>query len=220
MSGAFQTRCIEVRTQTAQSRAMNTSWAAIFIAAMGTLGAQDNRNLKVVVFDYAALSDSSVNELESLTELLLSRAGIHTQWVHCLGHPQGPRPALCDANLESGTVVIRILSTHEGRPSTAGDPLGAAMVDDGYASIYASEIRKYEDHNGLPAGNLMAYATTHEIGHLLLGEKHSASGIMRAVWGKSEYRDMAHRWLNFSVAERKALMHAVPTQGAVLAEVK
>lgn len=165
--------------------------------------AQDNRNLAVVVFDYTGLSDSSMNELESLTALLLSRAGIHTQWVDCLGHAQGPRPALCVANLETGTVMIRILATHPGHPSNLG----------GYASIYASEIRKYEDHNGLPAGSLMAYAATHEIGHLLLGGKHSASGIMRAVWGKSEYRDMAQRWLGFSAAERQALMRAVPTRG-------
>src|SRR5580704_17626901 len=102
----------------------------------------------------------------------------------------------------NGTVMIRILATHPGHPSNLGDPLGAAMVEDGYASIYAPEIRNYEDHNGLPAGSLMAYAVTHEIGHLLLGEKHSAAGIMRAVWGKSEYREMAQRGFGFSAGER------------------
>jgi len=223
MSDAFPASCIEISACSAQSLAMHISWTTIFIAALSTVGtaaAQDARNLSVVVFDYAGLSDTSLNELESLTTLLLSRAGIHTQWVHCLGHAQGARPALCDANLETGTVIIRILANHSGHPSNLGDPLGAAMVEDGYASIYASEIRKHEDHNGLPTGNLMAYAAAHEIGHLLLGEKHSASGIMRAVWGKSEYRDMAKRWLGFSVAERHALMRAVPTPGAVLAEVQ
>jgi hypothetical protein len=216
MSGAFPAPCIEISAQSAQSRAMNTSWKTLLIAALSTVCtavAQDNRNLAVVVFDYAGLSDGSMNELETLSALLLSRAGIRTQWVHCLGHEQGPRPALCDASLEKGTVVIRILATHPGRPSNLGDPLGAAMVQDGYASIYASEIRKYEDHNGLPAGSVMAYAVTHEIGHLLLGEKHSASGIMRAVWGKLEYREMAQRWLGFSAAERQALMRAVPAPG-------
>jgi hypothetical protein len=202
---------------------MNTSWKTILIAALSTVGAAaapDTRNLAVVVFDYAGLADNTMSDLENLSSLLLSRAGIHTRWIHCLGHAQGPRPALCDANLESGTVMIRIQATHPGGPNNLGDPLGVAMVKDGYASIYASEIRKIEDHNGLPAGSLMAYAVTHEIGHLLLGEKHSAAGIMRAVWGKSEYREMAQRWLGFSAAERQALLRAVPTPGAVLAEVK
>lgn len=195
---------------------MNTSWTTIFIAALGTMCpalAQENRNLTVVVFDYTGLSDRSMNELESLSGLLLSRAGIHTQWIHCLGHARGPRPAQCDAYLETGTVLIRILATHPGGSNKLGDPLGVAMVEDGYASIYASDIRKFENRNGLAAGSLMAYAVTHEIGHLLLGEKHSAFGIMKAVWGKSEYREMAQRWLGFSAVERKNLMRALPLPG-------
>ncbi len=214
MSGGFPSPCIEISARPAQSRAMNTSWTTIVIAALTTVGAaaaQDNRTLTVVVLDYAGLSDSSMNELESLSTLLLSRAGIRTQWVHCLGHAQGPRPEVCGATLEKGTVMIRILATHPGRRRTLGDPLGAAMVEDGYASIYASEIRRYEDLHGLSAGSVMAYAVTHEIGHLLLGEKHAASGIMRGVWGTSEYRDMAHCFLGFSAAERQALLQAVST---------
>jgi hypothetical protein len=39
-----------------------------------------------------------------------------------------------------------------------GDPLGTAMVESGYASIYATDIHKYAAHNGLPDGTLMAYA--------------------------------------------------------------
>jgi hypothetical protein len=231
MSDAFQAHCIEISAHSAQSRAMNTSWKTIWMAALGTMctaaaaGAQENpatgeRTLSVLVYDYAGLSDSSMNEMESLSAVLLSRAGIRVQWVHCLGHPQGPRPALCDANLETGSVLIRILAAHPGHPNKLDDPLGSAVVENGYASLYASEINKHADRNGLPAGSLMAYAATHEIGHLLLGPNHASSGIMRAVWGKTEYRDMAQRWLGFSAAERQALPRAIPTSDPVLAGVK
>jgi hypothetical protein len=169
-----------------------------------------DRTLTVVIYDYTGLSDGSMNELETLSALLLSRAGLRTQWVHCLGHQQDPRPALCDANLEKGSVLIRILAAQKGNPNKLGDRLGSAVVEDRYASLYASEIREYAEHNGISAGSLMAYAATHEIGHLLLGPDHSSSGIMRAIWGKTEYRDMAHRWLDFSAAERLALLQAVP----------
>jgi hypothetical protein len=223
MSGAFQTRCIEICPHSAQSRAMNTSWKTLLIAALSTVctaAAQENRSLTAVIYDYAGLSDSSINELESLSAVLLSRVGIRIEWVHCLGHSQGPRPALCDANLETGTVLLRILATHQGTASNLGDPLGASVVAGGYASIYVSEIRKYAEHNGLPAGTLMAYAATHEIGHLLLGEKHSSSGIMRAVWGKTEYRDMAQRWLGFSAAQGQALLRTIPAPAPILTETK
>jgi hypothetical protein len=229
MSGAFQAQCIEISVHSAQCRAMNTSCKAIWLAALSTVAvtafAQENpptgdRTLMVLVHDYAGLSDSAINELETVSAVLLSRAGIRIQWVHCLGHQQGPRPTLCDANLETGSVLIRILAAHPGHPNKLGDPLGSAVVENSFASLYVSEIRKYADHNGLPAGTLMAYAATHEIGHLLLGENHSSSGIMRAVWGRTEYRDIAQRWLGFSAAERQALQEAVPTPDQLLARNK
>jgi hypothetical protein len=225
MSGAYQALCIENPAHSAQSRSMNTSWKTMLLAALGTVcmaAADDSkdRTLTVVVYDYAGLPDSSMNEVESLSAVLLSRAGIRAQWVHCLGHQSGPRPALCDGNLETGTVLFRILAAHPGQPNKLGDPLGSAMVANGFASLYASETRKYADHNGLQAGSLMAYAMTHEIGHLLLGENHAASGIMRAVWGKTEYHEMAQRWLGFSEAERQALRQALPARDALLAGLK
>jgi len=67
---------------------------------------------------------------------------------------------------------------------------------------------------------LMAYAATHEIGHLLLGPNHSPSGIVRAVWGETEYRSMAHRWLDSRAAEQQALWPEVPTPNQLLAGLK
>jgi hypothetical protein len=195
---------------------MNTSWKTMLLAALVAVAGQaQDKTLTVVVYDYAGLSDTSMNEVESLSGVLLSRAGIRTQWVHCLGHQSGLRPGLCDANLEAGTVLIRIMPAHSGQPNRLGDPLGSAVVGNSFASLYVSETRKYADHNGLQASSLMAYAVTHEIGHLLLGEKHAPSGIMRAAWGKTEYREMAQRWLSFDGAERQALREALPAAALV-----
>jgi hypothetical protein len=158
--------------------------------------------------------------METLSALLLYRSGIGTQWVHCGGHQSGPRPALCDDNLKPGSVLLRIVVAYPGNQNKRGDPLGTAMVESGYASIYATDIHKYAAHNGLPDGTLMAYAATHEIGHLLLGPSHSSAGIMRAVWGEAEYRGMAQRWLGFGVAEQQALWRAVPAPDQLLAGAK
>jgi hypothetical protein len=229
MSGAYQARCIESSAYSAQCRSMNTSWKSILLASLGTFcmaaapDPQDSkdRTLTVVVYDYAGLSDSFMNEVEGLSAVLLSRAGIRTEWVHCLGHHPGQRPAFCDGDLDRGSVLIRILAAHPaGQANKLGDPLGSAIVANSFASLYAAETRKYADHNGLPAESLMAYAMTHEIGHLLLGEKHASSGIMRAVWGKAEYHDIAQRWLGFSNGEREGLQQAVPARGGLVAGQK
>jgi len=201
---------------------MNTSWKTISLAALGALwmtaaaNAREkltgDRTLTVIVWDYAGVSDSSLDEMETLSALLLFRAGVGTEWVHCGGHLQGPQPALCDAQLKAGSVLLRIVAAYPGNQNKRGDPLGTAMLESGYASIYATDIHKYAAHNGLSDGSLMAYATTHEIGHLLLGPNHSSSGIMRGVWGENEYRGMAQRWLGFGAAEKKALWRAVPAR--------
>jgi hypothetical protein len=204
---------------------MKTSWKAILLAALGMMSmsfagyAQDG-TLTVLVLDYAGLSDSSLNEMESLSGLLLSRAGIGTQWVHCLGHQAGLRPAVCDRNLEQGSVLIRILKTRIGGQNGPGDRVGSARIESGYASLNASELSKYAEHNELPADSLMAYAMTHEIGHLLLGANHEPTGIMRAVWGKAELREIARGSLRFSTQERMALRHALAALGQPVESLK
>lgn len=230
MLSACPPPCIEFAPQPAHYRAMKSSWKTIRLAALGAMlvaGAADarvkltgDRALTVIVWDYAGVSGSSLDEMETLSALVLYRAGIQTQWVHCGGHLQGPQPALCDANLGKGSVLLRILVAYPGNQNKLGDPLGTAMVESGYASIYATEIRKYAAHNGLTEGNLMAYAATHEIGHLLLGPNHTSSGIMRAVWGVAEYRGMDQRWLGFGAAERHSLWRAVPALDQLVTGLK
>ena len=178
------------------------------------------RTLTVLVYDYAGVSDRSMDEMETVGTSLLSSAGVRTQWVHCFGHQQGAPPALCNANPDTGLVRLRIVIAYPGNRSELGDTLGAAVVGSNYASIYAFKAHQYAARNGLPAGNLMAYAATHEIGHLLLGPKHSSSGIMRAVWGRTEYHAMAQRRLAFSDAEQEALRRAVPAADQRLAGLR
>jgi hypothetical protein len=110
--------------------------------------------------------------------------------------------------------LIRIVPAHLGQPSKVGDPLGAAVIDVGYASLFATEVGKQAGQFGVTPATLMGYAMAHEIGHLLLGEKHAASGLMRAVWSKEEYRNMAQRWLGFSETERRALYEALAANQA------
>jgi len=215
MSGAFPARCIEDSAQLAQSRAMKTSIMCLCLTTISAVlpsvqADPQPRQLTILIYDYSGWSKDGLNEVETVTTLLLSRAEIGTRWLHCVGPlADSPRPSLCDGDLTPETVLIRIIPAHLGQPSKLGDPLGAAVINVGYASVFASEVGRHADQFGLTPGTLMGYAVAHEIGHLLLGEKHAASGLMRAVWGKKEYNDMAQRWLGFSLTERQAMRDAL-----------
>src|SRR5258708_5109328 len=178
------------------------------------------QTVRVLVYDYAAVSGSTLREAENLSARLLARAGVPTEWVHCRAHQFDPQTPPCGAGLEEGYIVIRILPKHPGQPGPLGDPLGSAAIASRFASLYLSEIRISADRGGIQASVLIGYAATHEIGHLLLGPKHSKSGIMQAVWRKNEYREMPQCWLRFSVAERAALRLSVQTQVGLGANVK
>src|ERR1035441_5087175 len=101
MSATFHPLCIEFAPPLAHFRTMKTSWKTIWLVALGAAwlanaaDARENlpmgermgkRTLTVLVLDYAHVSDRSLDEMETLSAVLLSRAGIRTGWVHCLGH--------------------------------------------------------------------------------------------------------------------------------------
>jgi hypothetical protein len=72
------------------------------------------------------------------------------------------------------------------------------------------EIKQYAGDNGLSLGCLMGYTAVHEIGHVLLGKRHSRSGIMRAVWDRADFAWMSRLGLAFSKPEGKQMRRAVP----------
>ncbi len=52
--------------------------------------------------------------------------------------------------------------------------------------------------SGVDAAILLAHAMAHEIGHLLLPDGHSASGLMRADWSADDLHDAVRGELNFT----------------------
>ena len=229
MSAKSQSPCMELAAPLAHCQVMNNSLRGLGLIVSGVLcmasaadtreSRLDERILTVLVQDYAGLSDNSLREMEAVSSELLAPAGIQMHWVHCRGHQPGTRPELCGAYLEKGLILLRILTTYPGK-HPCREPLGMAAVDNGYASVFVTEIRRYAEHNGLDAGTLMAYAATHEFGHLLLGRSHSPWGIMQAVWRETAYRDMNLHWFGFSENQRRALRDALPPTELRLARLR
>jgi hypothetical protein len=166
--------------------------------------------LTVLALDYAGLRGDAARELQSLTTELMSRAGIRVEWVWCNAGRPDARSVLCAARLTPGIVVIRILTRHPADYRRLTEPLGYAVIEEGYVSLYASEIRQVAVHWDLSFGCLLGYAAVHEIGHLLLGREHTRSGVMRAVWGRSECSRMSQSRLTFSQSEGEAMRRSVP----------
>src|SRR6185503_14952467 len=57
------------------------------------------------------------------------------------------------------------------------------------AKVYPDRVASLARGAGADPADLLARAIAHEIGHLLMGNsRHSARGLMRAVWSREELR--------------------------------
>lgn len=168
-----------------------------------------DRTLTVLVRDYTGLPDSAAHDMETLAGYLLSRTGVQLEWVWCNEERHDPQSAMCHDNLEPGRILLRILADYPGNYKKPVHPLGSAEFAGSFASLYLAEIRKTSDENGVPFGYLTGYAAAHEIGHLLMGNGHSRTGVMRAQWVRADYDGIAQRRLIFSEAEGEAMRRSL-----------
>lgn len=178
-------------------------------ATVSVAAAPPEATLTVLLCDYTGLAPAALDEVESITSFLLSRAGIHIEWILCRAAWPLEAPDVCMAHVTTVRVLVRIVTHPIELEPKSGDPLGSAVINNHYATLYAGEIRTWAGRQGVSFPSLMAYAAAHEIGHLLLGPQHGSAGIMQAVWGKTAHKDISQRWLGFEPAEREAMQDRV-----------
>ena len=111
----------------------------------------------------------TVHQAEGVAAFILSQAGVSVSWS------------------ARGDYHIQILNSppHNLSPDAAGFAV-LTPGDSGYAAISYPAVQQAA--NGLQAdpGDLLGAAIAHEIGHLLLGPKHSQTGLMQAHFGAHE----------------------------------
>ena len=95
--------------------------------------------------------------------------------------------------LESGD-LRRIADTVMG--AAVWTPLG-----NGLAYVFYRRVEEQAALHNAPAERVLAFAVVHEIGHLLGTRGHSPTGVMRACWGESEFRQAAAGVLGFSARD-------------------
>jgi len=88
-------------------------------------------------------------------------------------------------------------------------PLGQSFADaDGgkYASVFLERVQDEALSANVPWVIVLAYATAHEIGHLLLGNQaHTPRGLMKEMWDRKDYEAMNQNYLHFSEEQIRQL---------------
>jgi hypothetical protein len=181
----------------------------IFLAFFGdeTSASAQLAAIQVLVFDYTGLSAPSLREFTTQTQVILSNEGLSAEVEDCTRATEGP--CFSQERVQRRIEIRVLINAQENHMLVGRKCLGVSFINrDGGSS--ASVYRELADQEaadfGLPREVVLAYAATHEAGHLLLGEQaHTPHGLMKARWETEEFRAISQRRLHFSSEQRREL---------------
>lgn len=153
----------------------------------------------VHLFDEVNLDPKHLEAYKAQAREILSRAGVDSTWLDCPARTSPETPAGCLGELTGAAVVIRLL------PRTMigdADALGSSVANrDGgvYALVFYPKVEEAAQILNIRVPVMLALATVHEIGHLILGSRaHWPAGIMHRRWGAREVEEMTRRSIFFN----------------------
>jgi hypothetical protein len=155
--------------------------------------------VQVQVLDYADLKPAALHDFVARTHQILVDAGLSVQVKLCRGN----LAMACESETGVRRLVIRLVAGEAKKMSNLRrPPLGQSFADHQggmYASVFLERVQDAAAGANVPWVTLLAYATAHEVGHLLLGdEAHTARGLMKANWDRKDYEAMSQNHFHFS----------------------
>lgn len=172
---------------------------AVFIGLMLGLGSQARgtefpRNSKIQVCSQIEFWDekSSVPRAEQLANVIFATAAVRIQWQNA----GSERPHKTCSALQDWQIVVRLVT---GTPASFyPDALAFSQLEEGavinifFDRVVQIAAPKAEDR-------VLAHVLVHEITHLIQGlNRHSAEGIMKAKWSRSDLLQMNYKPLPFT----------------------
>jgi hypothetical protein len=134
----------------------------------------DKAAITIRVWNRARVPDSIVQSAVAIDQSIFEQAGLKTIWL--TDDPQANRRA---------DLAVNIVRTRPPLPLTP-DAMGLVWLDSHrhvlpWADIFFRDISDLATTRTETA-HLLANVIAHELGHLLLGPKHSCRGLMQAYW--------------------------------------
>jgi len=168
--------------------------------------------MSVRVYNYAEISASTLHLAESEANTIYREAGVHLEWHECyLSARAKSADSTCATPPTPADLHLRIV-----RRSTV-TPIHALAENAGFtvgnlATVQWEPLLELGTPTGCFPHEMLGRAIAHEIGHALLGRKHSGGGIMQASWGISQLEPSASNSMLFTPDQERALQLAVKTR--------
>lgn len=181
-----------------------------------SLGVNNQPVIRVEVYNYTHLGRKKLREAEGQAANLFAMAGVRIAW---LNHSQKGRSVLSPLNHSNADFSIRILYAFMSRRlprASEANALGESRVPSGtneptaggIADVFYDRVREVSTRWDLFPGQVLGDAIAHELGHLLMGVRHSSQGIMKAFWDPHDLELTSQGRLQFQPGQLGLLQHA------------
>lgn len=163
-------------------------------------------SVRIRLIDEVHLDAEARGTLVSKSVEILDAAGVSSTWLECPDKPVPEMPAGCLESLAGNELIIRILGrgmrgNDHGLGSSVAGPEGGV-----YGLIYYPNIEKTARIVEIPVTVMLALATVHEIGHLILGShSHWPAGVMQARWNRKAVSEMIQLNLFFNQSQSRTM---------------
>ena len=186
-----------------------------FLAVMGlnyasnspTQAADSMPTIRVRVLNFTKATPQTITSAEREAGRIFGDAGLNVVWLNCPLRQTTVNPTdPCQQPLDPSHVIVRLLSdrTRKGlQDSVFGFAILPALASVYYESLITLARTYRAEMIDLPT--ILGCVMAHEIGHLLLGSNHSATGIMKAHWGRKQVRELIKGDLLFTSQQSKLI---------------
>ncbi len=151
--------------------------------------------VSISLCDFDRLRPAALATAKDEAERVFRSAGVSVRWNGCTGGP--PRD-----NGAGFVVRLRTDTLPSARNLATFSALGGALLDSQHSGLAAEAywlgIGETARWQRIDAPTLLGFVIAHEVGHLILGERHSSAGLMRGAWDRKALRELSRGWLKFS----------------------
>jgi hypothetical protein len=142
--------------------------------------------IRVRVHNYAQVASEILVPAEAQAAEILGKAGIEITWSNCDPAKASLADAAeCNQLMRPTELGVRVLPYFGVGAGITKKTMGLAVGN--LASISVRRVKEEAAEFGVQPCEVLGPAIAHEIGHLLLQQGHSPTGIMRAHWRREDY---------------------------------
>ena len=160
------------------------------------------------VRDTAQVPDNVLTDAQTEVTRIFRQAGVEAVWR---------APSSSSAAPGERWLIIAILSREQTErlfPALTGDEVGTAASSSptrraNVAYVFYDRVERLTGGDGFHLGPVLGAAMAHEIGHLLLDNAHSQTGLMRAHWTKADLQLVQRSELFFTAEQGELIRNRI-----------